>query len=91
MNRPWVCMCSPILNPPPTPLLTYNWVVPEHWLWVPCFMHQTYTGVMYFLPLNLNSDTDLYNQLSWFLGLQSWTGNYITGSPGVGVLSLLIN
>ena len=35
-----VHMCSPILNPPvfslPTPPL---WVVPEHRLCVPCFIH----------------------------------------------------
>ena len=31
----------PSLSPPPTSLLTPTlWVVPEHWLWVPCFMHQ---------------------------------------------------
>ena len=37
---------SPILKPPshPTPTL---WVVPEHWLWVPCFMHQTCTGHLF--------------------------------------------
>ena len=35
----------PVLNLPPsscpTPAL---WVVPEHWLWVPFFMHRTCTG-----------------------------------------------
>ena len=29
-------------NPFPTPSL---WVAPEHWLWVPCFMHQTCTVI----------------------------------------------
>ena len=29
-------------EPPATSLLTRSlWVVPEHWLWVPCFMHGT--------------------------------------------------
>ena len=36
-------MCAPILSPPPTSLPTL-WVVPEHELWVPCFMDRTCTG-----------------------------------------------
>ena len=40
MNQPQVHMCPPILNPPLTSLPTLSlWVVPEHWLWVPCFMY----------------------------------------------------
>jgi len=34
--------------PPSTSLPTLSlWVVPEHWLWVPCFMHQTCTGHLF--------------------------------------------
>ena len=34
-----------ILNPAPTFLpIPSLWVVPEHWPWVPSFMHQTCTG-----------------------------------------------
>ena len=41
---------SPILNPPPNSLPTSSlWVVPEQWLWVPCFMHRTYTGHLCYL------------------------------------------
>ena len=36
MNQPQVYLCSPSL-----------WVVPVHWLWVPCFMHQTWTGDLF--------------------------------------------
>ena len=25
------------------------WVVPEHWLWVPCFMHQTCTSHLFYI------------------------------------------
>ena len=31
---------------PPTPSL---WVVPEHFLWVPCFMDQTCTGHLFYI------------------------------------------
>ena len=39
-------MCVPLsLNPPTTFLPTlFFWVVTEHQLWVPCFMHETCTG-----------------------------------------------
>ena len=37
-------MCPPHPECPSTSLLTLSlWVVPEHWLWMPCFMHQTCT------------------------------------------------
>ena len=37
-------MCLPHPEPPSTFLLTRSlWVVPELWLWVPCFVHQTCT------------------------------------------------
>ena len=37
MNQPQVCMCPPSWTTPPTSLPTPSlWVVPEHWLWVPC-------------------------------------------------------
>ena len=50
MNQPRVHMCPPILNSPftflPTPSL---WAVPEHQFWVPCFMHQTCTGHLFYI------------------------------------------
>ena len=33
---------------PPLSTLSF-WVVPEHQLWVPCFMHQTYTGHLFYI------------------------------------------
>lgn len=37
-----------ILNPPPTSLPTLAlWVVPEHQIWVPCFMHE-FINITYF-------------------------------------------
>ena len=50
MNWPWVYMCPPHPEPPPTSLPTLSlWVVPEHWLWVPCFMHRTSTGHLFYI------------------------------------------
>ena len=36
MNQPWVYMCPPSWNPIPSLR-----VIPVHWPWVPCLMHQT--------------------------------------------------
>jgi len=50
MNQPWVYMCSPIPNLPLTSLPTLSfWVVPEPWLWVPGFIHQTCTGHLFYI------------------------------------------
>ena len=39
-----------ILNPSPTSLHTLSlWVVPEHRLSLPCFMHQTCTGHLFYM------------------------------------------
>ena len=44
------CTCVPHPEPPshlpPQPIL---WVFPDHWLWVPCFMHQTCTGYLFYI------------------------------------------
>ena len=40
----WIGHVSPSSWTPSTSLLTRSlWIVPEHWLWVPCFVHQTCT------------------------------------------------
>ena len=50
MNQPWVYMCPTILNHPPTSLPTQSlWVVPEQQLWVPCFMHWTCIGHLFYI------------------------------------------
>ena len=42
---------SPHPEPPLTSLLTPSlWVVPEHWLWVPCLIHWTCPGHLWHLP-----------------------------------------
>ena len=49
-NQPQVYMCPPILNPPPNYLPTPSlWVVREHHFWVPCFMHPTCTGHLFYI------------------------------------------
>ena len=45
MNQPRVHMCLPILNLPS--YLPPLWVVPENWLWVPCFMHQSRSFILH--------------------------------------------
>ena len=41
---------SPILNTPPTSFSTPSlWVVQEHCLWMPCFMHRTRTGHLFYI------------------------------------------
>jgi len=41
------CTCVPPSQPPPTSLpIPSLWVVPVHRLWVPCFMHWTWTGYL---------------------------------------------
>ena len=52
MSQPRVHLCPPILNLPPTSLSTLSlWVVPEHWLWVPCFMYPTCTGHLFYTKI----------------------------------------
>ena len=41
---------SPYPEPLPTSLpIPSLWVVPDHWLWVPCFMHWTHTGHLFYI------------------------------------------
>ena len=51
----WISMGEhvyPCPEPPPTFLPTPSlWVVPEHWLWVPCFMHWICTGHLFYIWL----------------------------------------
>ena len=48
MNQPWVYMCPLYPEPPPTSLPTLLLqVVTEHWLWVPCFVHQACTDYLF--------------------------------------------
>ena len=50
MNWPHEYMCPPILNPLSTSFSTLSlWVVPEHQLWVPCFMHRICTGHLFYI------------------------------------------
>ena len=43
-------MCLRILNPTPTSLPTPSlWVVPDHWLCVPCFMHRACPGHLFYI------------------------------------------
>ena len=42
----YTCVLSPLGIPTPTP---YLWVFPEHQLWVPCFMHRTCTGHLFYI------------------------------------------
>ena len=54
MNQPWVYMCPTILNPPPTSLpKPFLWVIPEHQLWAPCFVHQTCSGHLFYIFLHM--------------------------------------
>ena len=51
MNKNWpkVYMYPSILNPSPTCLPTPSLqFVPEHWFWVPPFMHWTHTGHLFY-------------------------------------------
>ena len=48
LNQPQVYMCPPVPNPPPTSIpMPSLWVIPVHRLWLPCFMHQTWTGHLF--------------------------------------------
>ena len=38
-----------VLPPPTSPPTPSLWVVPEHWLWVPCFMRRTCPGHLYYI------------------------------------------
>ena len=47
---PYINMNQPGVKPPPTFLPTPSlWVVPEHQLWVPFLMHQTFTGHLVYI------------------------------------------
>ena len=44
------CTCVPHPEPPPTSFPTPSlWVVPEHWLWVPCFVHWSCTDHLFYI------------------------------------------
>ena len=43
------CACPPPWTPPTALPLPCLWVVPEHWLWVPCLMHWTCPGHLWHL------------------------------------------
>ena len=47
MNQLWVHM-SPHPEPPSFSILSF-WVVPEHQLWMPCFMHWICTGHLFYI------------------------------------------
>ena len=48
MDQPWMHICTPILNPLPTSLpIPSHWVASEHWFWVSCFMHGTFTVICF--------------------------------------------
>ena len=58
-------MCPTILNPPPTSFPTSSlWVVPEHWLWMSCFIHWTYTG-HYFTYGNIHVSMLILSCILW--------------------------
>jgi len=58
-------MCPPILNTPPTFLTTSSlWIVPEHWLWVPCFLHWTCTGHLFYIQRYTCFNAILSNHLT---------------------------
>ena len=48
MNQPKVYMCPSIPNTPPISFpIPFLWVVPVHWLWVPCLLHWIWTGHLF--------------------------------------------
>ena len=52
MNLATGARVSPHSEPPSTSLPTPSiWVVPEHQLWVPCFVHQTWTGHLFYMVI----------------------------------------
>ena len=70
MNQPQVYMCClPRALPPPTHPIRLG--CPEHWLWMPCFMHQACTGrliyfmVKYYLFMIMMRKTRDYMAISW--------------------------